>query len=581
MQFGKATSWLVLSLCALSLWAAACDPEDKPGTAIVLLVRSDIEELSSIQVKALGSEDSKDEEADDHTEQTSFDGVDEATPVVVKPGKSDEVLIVVSGFDGTRSKNPLAEVSFRATFVEGRTVKVPVFLGNVCVGEFCKVSQTCSGGPLQEARECASIRALKKGEFTEVDPHDDAVWDFDADPLVRPCMDGGVWIDGTCIMCSHGRKPLPDGSCGKECDGALSLADGGCPLPTPECDGGTKTDDGRCVYCADGGKALADGMCPPAPTPECDGGTLVSGAGCVRCADGGSPLTDGGCPVTCKSATCDVFPQCGCKSGEKCQDLINSSNGSVSTACVPDGTVSREGACKESRECVAGTTCVDGVCRPYCNTKVDCSGDAPCVSILTGDDGGVDVEDIKVCVTPCTPGVLGACATGTSCTNYTDTDLQFCVLPQSPCPFEEDGRCDDQTGARYCAAGTDKLDCAPQNCATTPPNPPGVRCDLVSQCGCERTQGCYATYYLGGASEVSCWTLPSPQPRQGAACDISRINSCGKGYDCIGGQCKRFCRVGADCPSGTTCDGIVIPNPDAGVGVDAGTSVVRGIKVCW
>lgn len=563
MQLRKATPLKLSLICALALSAFACEPEDKPGTAIVLSVKSDIEELAWLQVKVLDGDATRDDEADEHTEQAEFAGVDEVAHVAVTPGKSDKVLIVVSGFDGKKSKSALAEVSFRATFEQGKTLQVPVFLGNVCLKQFCKETQSCSGGPIQDTRECASIRALAKGEYTHV-PVDEAdpQWDWDAEPL-RSCMDGGIRDEeGRCFLCEDGGTPLPDG---------------GCPTEEPRCgNGGRMTADGGCPSCADGAVPLADGRCPEPPVQDCDGGMPSASGDCTppaiqcdagtllpdgtcSCPDGGVRSDAGACVSRCTSevpnATCDLVTQCGCPTGQACV-ISDINNGVAKLACVAKGTTLLPNqACDQTSQCPAGHHCLAGFCRAYCDPAVGCGTNvsAECLGITSG---GVSVEGVNTCAP--------------TCTSDAQCPGQYC-RSDKVCTLDPIGS--SCTGASQClgAAAGKTLCVGPEGSAT---------CTPVCKTNAECETGCCAQLMNG---KYACSPADYCKPAASSSCAATKIapyGVCNVNGDCCGyaaeggtmlcvtqgtaNACVPKCTSSATCSSSECCVPLQ-PTGDAGV----------------
>ena len=88
---------------------------------------------------------------------------------------------------------------------------------------------------------------------------------------------------------------------------------------------------------------------------------------------------DGGCTIPA-GAACAVDPQCGCPANQKC-DLPNGN-----AACVAVGTSAPGDLCTDVTDCVAGTTCTNGVCHAFCTTP-----GAQCPA------GGISAEPQGVC----------------------------------------------------------------------------------------------------------------------------------------------------------------------------------------
>lgn len=273
-----------------------------------------------------------------------------------------------------------------------------------------------------------------------------------------------------------------------------------------------------------------------------------SGVSAGQGPSGGSCLIDDG-------ADCNLVTQCGCASGEQCQALGEAARPS----CVKSksGQVARDSACKVASQCPAGQTCDRGSCREYCASDADCTG-GKCVP--AGDANGKNIDRVKVCWKACTASDEKACATGTACRSVKTPAGQtgtFCVAPLDPCPTTEDGTCDDQSGTKTCADGTDAKDC---NCK---PKLRGATCDPLAQCGCARGSTCEAQTLDTNRSDDNTITLTAVCGRAGT----NKLNEpCVASDDCQPGLfChQRFKLCTAYCNTDDGCDAGCLPlrNPD-------------------
>jgi hypothetical protein len=91
------------------------------------------------------------------------------------------------------------------------------------------------------------------------------------------------------------------------------------------------------------------------------------------------PGGDGGNPI----GTCSPTAQTGCEAGEKCTWIVDNEDPYIAhTGCAPDGNVEQFGSCSRAPSseggydnCVAGTVCIGGQCKPICDTN---GGDPQC-----------------------------------------------------------------------------------------------------------------------------------------------------------------------------------------------------------
>ena len=136
---------------------------------------------------------------------------------------------------------------------------------------------------------------------------------------------------------------------------------------------------------------------------------------------GGSSTSSSGGPCTppVPGGVCDTLPQCGCGSGLKCD--VNGGGGI--TACIPAGSVGQYQACASQNDCQKGLTCLDGACKPFCDSNADCPGAGrACVPVYSG--GGV-VPGFQICTSGCDlMNPASACGPNLTCsaTTYTTAD---------------------------------------------------------------------------------------------------------------------------------------------------------------
>jgi hypothetical protein len=150
------------------------------------------------------------------------------------------------------------------------------------------------------------------------------------------------------------------------------------------------------------------------------------------------------------SGTCDTAPQCGCTGGQACSVVDNSTG---ATGCVAAGSTPNYSACTGSGagQCLAGASCVDGVCEQYCNSVADCPGPyRQCTQVQTG---GVNIPGFLTCTRTCDSqnptldnSTFDPCGPGVNCLPATDGS-STCVAPTNP-------------AGTYLAGCTDVTDCA-------------------------------------------------------------------------------------------------------------------------
>ncbi len=172
---------------------------------------------------------------------------------------------------------------------------------------------------------------------------------------------------------------------------------------------------------------------------------------------GGTPPVDsgGGSKDTGPSActptsgkTCDLFPQCGCPTGQNC----NVSTTAGATKCYAAGTVGTNEKCTGNGQCDKGLQCVADLCVPFCKSASDCPmADARCRTAQYTDASGApaDIPGYDICLAQCDPmNPSAACGANTTCFfPYTDDTTQCAAAGTS----KSVGGCASDTFA--CAPG--------------------------------------------------------------------------------------------------------------------------------
>jgi hypothetical protein len=144
---------------------------------------------------------------------------------------------------------------------------------------------------------------------------------------------------------------------------------------------------------------------------DADAGDAAAGTD-VLIHDGGSPDT---APAACKDPVCDLWPQCGCPPGEKCEVLATGQR-----QCTTAGTTPHGEPCLSSGACIAGTTCVAyaewpsglNTCMQYCYAHADCS------KLGVGSLCAIGTDHFTACTIACDIVAQTGCPTGTQCSLF-------------------------------------------------------------------------------------------------------------------------------------------------------------------
>ena len=260
------------------------------------------------------------------------------------------------------------------------------------------------------------------------------------------------------------------------------------------------------------------------------------------------------CPAP-PGLTCDLVTQCGCKAGEHCQAL----GFPPRPSCVKPGPRAPGSTCSTAAECPRGQTCDHRTCRAYCRTDADCE-DGRCVEVESANTASTG---INVCWERCRAGEVEACGPNARCRSLQPprgAEGEYCAAPADPCPYVENGVCDEAKGTGECAAGTDRRDCACE------PSLPDATCDLIDQCGCAKGSACFPVSTEPGRYSATCapW---SGTKKQNEPC--SEAAECAPGHLCrFNGLCTRLCESEVECPGG-----VCLP-------IDLGSSETGELKSC-
>ncbi len=267
------------------------------------------------------------------------------------------------------------------------------------------------------------------------------------------CGAGNACVAGMCARVCQSDTDCKAGPCRAQANSAGEMVDA-CLI---ECDFASQRPCAPSVQCArfDEASPVGAGDYCVVPTASCetDGRCDEPSWGTRRCA-AGSDARDCVCAPSLMSAACDLVSQCGCAPGTHCA-LLDVMESTASVACVADRNPSREAGalCNDESECAPGHSCWRGLCEKYCVRDEDCSG-GRCIAVRAPNE----VESVRVCTIACDFDANTGCASGSACVRAPD-GTQYCLIPRSPCPFENDGVCDEALGTRICVDGSDAADC--------------------------------------------------------------------------------------------------------------------------
>jgi hypothetical protein len=268
----------------------------------------------------------------------------------------------------------------------------------------------------------------------------------------RECGRGTACIDRLCARYCASDADCESGRCVASASSASVRA---CQRA---CDFASQQPCGQGSQCAhfDRDEELAGDYCvAPAVTCASDGRCDEPAWGTRRCV-GGSDAADCACTLRVPGASCDLIAQCGCAPGSHCA-LVDVQESRATLGCIADRARLREpgAACNAEAECPGGYSCWRGLCEKYCTSAADCDGGGHCVALRNPDD----VSGVSVCDVACDFDADSGCALGTRCARTPDGQ-SYCLVPRAPCPFTNDGVCDEPQGTRVCAEASDGADCS-------------------------------------------------------------------------------------------------------------------------
>jgi hypothetical protein len=159
----------------------------------------------------------------------------------------------------------------------------------------------------------------------------------------------------------------------------------------------------------------------------CSGGGADAGVSDARVPDAAVPdarTPDGrpqACPTPAAGGTCNVFPSCGCPTGQVCYP----DTPSTGLKCFPSTGLGEGADCTSGGGmCADGFGCFGGVCKNYCQSDSDCPAVDTARACLptVWSSTGADILGVSVCARVCDPvspqnprSPLLACPVGFGC----------------------------------------------------------------------------------------------------------------------------------------------------------------------
>ncbi|MDB4966467.1 MAG: hypothetical protein JWN44_2156 [Myxococcales bacterium] len=193
------------------------------------------------------------------------------------------------------------------------------------------------------------------------------------------------------------------------------------------------------------------------------------------------------CVLNVPTSQCGIFPQCGCVGGQNC-NVENTTSGQA--MCVAAGATPDWNNCTGNgdAQCAKGSTCVDGVCSPFCGAVGDCPGAyRDCFQVVNSTQA--NIPGMKVCSLFCDPtnpqnsaGGYAACGPNVNCFPGADR-ISYCLGPTTASGVQN-------TNCKVGTAG-DNSKCAP-----------GLACVHETIFGSE-FYTCYKFCKVGVANECS------------------------------------------------------------------------------
>jgi hypothetical protein len=199
------------------------------------------------------------------------------------------------------------------------------------------------------------------------------------------------------------------------------------------------------------------------------------------------------CVLNVPSSQCGIFPQCGCGGGQNC-NVENNTTGQA--MCAAAGATPDWNNCSGNgdAQCKKGSSCVDGVCSPFCGGTADCPGAyRECLQVVNGSNQ--NIPGFKVCSQFCDPtnpqsssGGYSACGPNVNCYPGSDPGrISTCLGPTT-------------------ASGTQDANCKNGSSGDTSKCAPGYACVHETDVFGGSYYTCYKFCKVGVAGECSAFS---------------------------------------------------------------------------
>ena len=365
-------------------------------------------------------------------------------------------------------------------------------------------------------------------------------------------IDGGAGASGTAGGAGSGGAGSPPPVGGRGGAGGNGGTPGGadCSSPMLRCEGACVDPKTSTAHCGKCGNA-------------CGAGTM--------CADGQC------CATPAAGGTCSL-PMCGCATGQVC----SVDKPETGLKCFTSNELAVGQACSSGRTCVAGAGCFGGVCKPYCQTDIDC----PAVGGLrycrgtTWSSTGAAIPGVNVCAVMCDPArpqspraPLAPCPGGSRCLFTNDSKYSDCTpggtaTAGQPCP-----NANDCAPGHYCTVNKICF----RACATNADCPANVGCNdfsttpvalgtlKVGYCGnCDPARpdsprsglyGCPSGYTCSLITTAGIFECLKSKALGGEGDPCPNLHAdCKPGFHCTAARtCHRYCADAVDC-GGAACN---------------------------
>lgn len=453
--------WAGLGLLIL---IAACSDKTVPATAIVVSVKSNLgTQLSTVEVEVLA--DASGEQGS--STRLSLDEITLPAAVAITKGTLDTVTVVVRGLDAEDAT--LVSQRAKVTFRDRTTLRLPVFLGSVCLGS-CPDTATRTCTPRRTgtylAGECTPVPSYEGSDLTPVEKageeHD---WSVPVAGGPGECVVGAPFM-GEC-------DPLQE--CGCE-DGEMCIvratSEGDTVLATTVCvtEGGIEAGQN----CSDEVEACVPGtscvgnLCKPLCTSDDDCDSDVGPSSCLAIYVGGIEVPG---VRTCQ-IPCEFDTGKGCAPSSVCALTGDNPECAVPLTECPASYMD-DGVCDESegtRLCPDGSDPIDCPPNPSgCVIPSPPAGDCELVSQCGCAADEACIIDNDSYLPHCAPesgtlargaqcgGGRGACTAGLICLDracqpfcHSDADCDDAGPMGGRCVNVPDGNSSPLTGVRAC-----------------------------------------------------------------------------------------------------------------------------------